>query len=373
MFRRNGDVLTKRRMRHSGLRTALLASSALLAAALPVRAQDANWSPGSGNFNNPSNWDTGLVPTGTAFFGTASKTDLFFSANTLIGGWTFNAGADDYTFTNNRKLMFDGAGIVINGGSATITNKDTLRLGNSSSAGNATITNKGLLVFTDNSNAGTAAITNKDTGTLRFRDTSSAGNATIKNNGLMVFRNDSTAGDAVITNKFFGFLSFHNSSSAGNAAIENNGIMEFRRHSSAGTSNITNNFLLGFLGASSAGNATITTNLQTQFFDNSTGGNARFITNAGGLVDFSNSTWPNGDGKITAGSIEGAGDYIIGSGNTLIVGSNNLSTEVSGVIADSCGCFVGSGSLVKVGLGTLILSATNLYTGTTESMAAPSS
>ena len=51
--------------------------------------------------------------------------------------------------------------------------------------------------------------------------------------------------------------------------------------------------------------------------------------------------------------------------NTLTVGSNNLSTEVSGIIADVCGCAPGPGSLVKVGTGTLTLSGINTYTGTT--------
>ncbi|MBQ1071513.1 autotransporter-associated beta strand repeat-containing protein, partial [Micromonospora sp. D75] len=60
--------------------------------------------------------------------------------------------------------------------------------------------------------------------------------------------------------------------------------------------------------------------------------------------------------------------YYIGGGNTLVVGGNNLSTEVSGVIGDfdPCGCGpAGPGSLEKVGSGTLILSGTNTYTGTT--------
>ena len=70
----------------------------------------------------------------------------------------------------------------------------------------------------------------------------------------------------------------------------------------------------------------------------------------------------------TAGSIEGAGNYFLGS-KTLTVGSNNLSTEVNGVIQDG-GFFGGlvdgtGGSLVKVGSGALTLSGISTYTGTT--------
>ena len=67
---------------------------------------------------------------------------------------------------------------------------------------------------------------------------------------------------------------------------------------------------------------------------------------------------------MTAGSIEGAGSYFLGS-KTLTVGSNNLSTEVSGTIADGGSSGGTGGSLVKVGSGTLTLSGVNTYTGST--------
>jgi autotransporter-associated beta strand protein len=74
---------------------------------------------------------------------------------------------------------------------------------------------------------------------------------------------------------------------------------------------------------------------------------------------------------VSAGSIEGAGTYFLGS-NQLTVGSNNLNTTLSGVISD-CGpsgtnCLnmgATGGSLVKVGTGTLTLTGTNTYTGGT--------
>src|SRR5690349_5481231 len=91
---------------------ALLASTALVGlAALPpgaALAQDATWlaNPGTGDFNTAANWNPAAVPTGTAFFGTSTTTNLSFSAaTTTIGGWTFNTGASAYTFTNSNKIV----------------------------------------------------------------------------------------------------------------------------------------------------------------------------------------------------------------------------------------------------------------------------
>ena len=93
------------------------------------------------------------------------------------------------------------------------------------------------------------------------------------------------------------------------------------------------------------------------FTGNSTAGNAQLLNNAGGTVDFSLSTGPLGAHQLSAGSIAGGGAYILGA-NQLTVGSDDLSTSVSGVIS-------GAGSLVKTGTGTLSLTATNTYTGGT--------
>jgi len=126
--------------------------------------------------------------------------------------------------------------------------------------------------------------------------------------------------------------------------------------SNAPTFIIGNQANIFFRNASSAGNATIITTAGglTAFVDSATGGNARFITTAGGAFDI---TSLSSDG-MTAGSIEGAGTFSLGS-KQLTVGSNNLSTEVSGVIRGT------GGSLIKTGSGTLTLSGTNSYTGAT--------
>jgi autotransporter-associated beta strand protein len=68
---------------------------------------------------------------------------------------------------------------------------------------------------------------------------------------------------------------------------------------------------------------------------------------------------------MTIGSIEGDGDVFLGS-KTLTVGSNDVDTTFSGVIQDG-GIGGGTGgSLTKIGLGTLILSGANTYTGNTN-------
>jgi autotransporter-associated beta strand protein len=226
------------------LRPALLAGAALIATALPGMAQDATWlaNPGSNLYNAFANWNPATVPTGTGFFGASTTTSLSFEDDATVGGWTFNAGAPAYTFNNSHNLLFNGAGILSNGGSVAI------------------ITNSG--------------------GTTTFSNASTAGNATITtNNGGSVF----------------------------------------------------------FTGTSS-------------------GGQASFTTNAGGVFDMSQLT----SGGTTAGSIAGAGNYFLGA-NALTVGSNNLSTTVSGVISDGGA----GGALVKVGTGTMTLSGSNTYTGAT--------
>ena len=288
------------------MRIRLLATTAAVAllAATSARAQDAAWltAPGSGNFNTATNWTPAAVPTGTAFFGASNTTSLTFSTNTSVGGWTFNARASDYTFNPGLiALSFNGAGIVINGGSATIINTRIINFLNASSAGSATIINNALINFENASTGGSATINNN--GAVAFDTTSTAGSATINNNSTVVFFNTSTAGSATL--------------------ITNNGG-------------------------------------DTLFEGSSTAGLARVVTNSGGTVDISGLT----SGGLTAGSIEGAGSYLLGS-KTLTVGGNNLSTDVSGTIQDG-GAFGGTGgSLVKVGTGTLTLSGANTYTGLT--------
>ncbi|QET03918.1 autotransporter domain-containing protein (plasmid) [Cupriavidus pauculus] len=89
------------------------------------------------------------------------------------------------------------------------------------------------------------------------------------------------------------------------------------------------------------------------------------MTDAGGWVDFSGTSGPAFDHRITAGAIAGAGRFQLGQ-NALTVGGNNTSTTVSGTIEDGGAGGGTGGGLIKIGTGTLTLSGTNTYTGATQ-------
>jgi autotransporter-associated beta strand protein len=373
--------------KRSALAAAGLISGLLVSA--PARAQDATWlasptvtiSPGVFDFDANANWTPATAPTATASFGASNGSNISFSSgSTSLGGFTFNAGASNYVFTNNGFLTFNSAGIVINGGSDTLTNSNGGRTQflNTSSAGSATITNNNATTeFSNTSTAGSATVVNNNGGQSRFLDTTTAGSAAItnNNNGFTVFNDTSTAGSATITNNSGGGTTFLNNSAAGVVTITNGGgTTQFFNNSTAGNAAITNNTsgIVLFGDLSSAGSATITNNASGDviFLDNSNGSNARLINVTAGFMDFSGSAGPNNDHKLSAGSIEGDGVFFLGS-NQLTVGGNNLSTTVTGVISD-CGngsnCVAqGStgGSLIKAGTGTLTLSGIDTYTGAT--------
>ncbi|MBV9875162.1 MAG: autotransporter-associated beta strand repeat-containing protein, partial [Verrucomicrobia bacterium] len=291
----------------------ILIAGHLLALLDPVDAQNATWdtNPGSNAWGATTNWTPHTVPTGTATFGSSNTTSIVVSSHEPIGGIQFNAGAPAYSFdiSSGASLNFNGSGIVNNSSNAP--------------------------TFLVSGNVG-----------LQFSGTSTAGNAniTVNNGAAMTFTQGSMAGNANITVNG-GQTVFSNTNPAGNASITVN----------AGG-------LTRFTSTSKAGNATITTNNggNTRFQLGSSGDNARFITNAGGTLDISALS----SAGMTAGSIEGAGLYSLGS-KLLTVGSNNLSTTVSGIITDGGSSGGTGGSLVKVGTGGLVLSGTNTYTGGT--------
>ena len=328
--------------------------------------------------------------------GITTLTNLFGGKTTFLNGQSAGTIAIENK-DSGRTIFATAFGTdTATAGNATIVNRSGgyTEFNAASTAGNATITNRftGETDFYDNSKAGTATIVNRFGGATNFYDNSSAGSANITNRfgGVTTFYDSSTADNATITNNGSGSsqpgLIFFDASTAGTATIINNsnGLIAFgfplsTDTASADHATITNSGLIQFNSFTTAGSAKITTNNAAGvfFLDNADGGAAQFITNAGGTTDFSQTIGPDSDKKITAGSIAGAGDYYLG-GIQFKVGSNNLSTTVSGTINDGvsplfvrrCGLRLRSdletgASLVKVGTGTLTLSGTNTYTGGT--------
>ena len=96
-----GDTLRVSHRRTASVGAAIVAALLSLCT-VAAHAQNATWNlNGTGDFNTNTNWTPATVPTGTAFFGVSNQTNVATSATTTIGGWTFNAGASNYSFSIN--------------------------------------------------------------------------------------------------------------------------------------------------------------------------------------------------------------------------------------------------------------------------------
>ncbi len=208
-------------------------------------------------------------------------------------------------------------------------------------------------------------------GEILFMDQSSAANANFTiagggNGGLggeVWFSGNSTAEAAQFT-LVGGEVDFFNTSTAGNAAFDiEGGQVTFSAFDENRPTAADGMFII---------------NGGSVLFSGGTAGNATFIANSGGLTYqdddesqaliqlFGNATLTllfhsSGMGEVTVGSVEGDGFIVLSLNQKLLIGSNNLSTTFSGIIQD-----FGTGSLGKVGTGTLTLTGANTYrNGTT--------
>jgi autotransporter-associated beta strand protein len=360
----------------SAMKSTILSCAIILTLALgalnTVYADSATWStnPISNDWNTADNWTPNTVPDGPddiATFGLSQHTNVFVSSSVEVNEVIFNTGASPFNINiaNDQELTISGIGIINNSGVAqnfVCSIFAGVVLTNNATVGEMTF-------FTVRGGHG-----NKNNGGfVSFSDTASAGNGTFvleppetpdaNSGGIVAFGDNSSAGNGTFTAEFASLLSFQgNSSAADGTFIVEGGRIEFGLGSTevATAGNgvfIINSGSVVFSNDSGAGDATLIANPGTISFELGAqdGGEARIELFGNGTLDISENIF--GLVSVSVGSIEGDGIVLLGS-NKLITGSNDLSTFFSGTIQDS-------GSLTKIGRGTITLTGENTYTGGT--------
>ncbi len=343
------------------------------ALALNAEAGSATWTlnPASNNWNQATNWTPATVPNGSADTATFGVSNISPSIRDFIDvdSVVFSSGASAFTIAvdpdpttgHSASLSFDGVGIVNNSG---ITQAFSLPTGAFSA---------GSMVFTGNSTAGNQTTFlnnggNNEAGAAEifFMDDSNAGSGTFTNTagstfgGDLEFFDNSSAADGIFTcqgGAVSGFgggvIAFWDNATAGSGTFFAQGATA--RNAGAG-------FITFFSGSPTAADATLTATGGTgggdggviSFHAESDGGRSRVKVLGNGTLKLEFLTVPS----LKIGSLEGDGVVALGSHN-LAVGSNNSSTTFDGSIG-------GSGSLIKIGTGRLVLTKPNTYTGRTR-------
>jgi len=367
---------------------------------LHAYAGSATWNlnPVSGDWNDAANWTPETVPSvpgDIASLGLSNITDLFVNNSIEMAEVFFEAEASPYEISLQGRfnyVVLSGPGLVNDSGNAQaflLDQSNTLQFYSTASAGDLTEISGGNVSFFDNATAASATLTING-GVTNFYDNSTAdhaqfvvggldvpevfanqvafndestaadgnfvinpdANAQLKNGGNVWIATTANAGRATFTCKagqasgtFGGFVTLYGQGACAtficegsNVAGAGAGVMYV--FGPAGSASFT---ATGGTNGGAGGDLFLSESFQGQ--------TARFIV-------LGNATMRPYVGAAV-GSIEGDG-LIINYGHLLITGTNNLSTIFSGIID--------SGSLEKVGTGTLKLSGANTYTnGTTVS------
>ena len=280
-------------------------------------AGSALWNAANGNWNLATNWNPQTVPnasTDTATFYRSGVTAISLSASVDLADIIFNGdGYISYTITVPGQVFYlEGAGITNNSGYTQ----------------NFVCNGNGEIAFLNSASAGSMSKFTVNNGVIYFFGSSNAGSASFANNlGIVAFTEGASARTSTITGKAGSQTQFFVNATADGASL-------------TASSAVSSPARILFAGDSSGGTSRI----------NLIGSNAE--------LEVDGHSAPG----LTVGSVKGNGRVILGASN-LTVGSNNLSTAFSGIIAD--GTYRSGGQLSKTGKGTFTLSGANTYTGGT--------
>ena len=373
-----------------------------------AQAGSATWKldPVDGDWENPANWEEGMVPNGPDDIATLADSNelrISFSTDLEVSEIVFNAGRRRFTINSvlSAVLTISGAGITNTSGQMQklvvkqndcCAEQGEVRFTNNATAGvNTTLIGRagtkylygsgGAITFYDQASADHSVIQVYGMaaraylpGYLRFYDNSTAGNAVISTLGIpggevatLIFFSASTAGNATINIGRVGIsggrLYFFSTANAGTSQITNNGYLGFDDSASLSQGTITNipnstnGYYTGSVNFSSdataatgtvvnqGGTATGMNGAATHFIDTSAAGSATLIAQAG-----SNG---GGGGFI---SFEAVSDG--GQARAEIYGNGTLDISLRDFPGITIGSLIGDGS-VFVGGNTLTIGSNN--------------
>ncbi|RYZ07902.1 MAG: hypothetical protein EOO24_10705, partial [Comamonadaceae bacterium] len=310
----------------------------------------------------------------------------------VTGAGTLGSGPVDINF--NAALGFQGAGasaaglnITVNESSNSLGTNSGVAFANGATAGNANITLNAVGSYVSANDAG-----------------SSFGSATIINNGGRVYvQQTSTGGSSTILNTN-GLVSLDQQADMSGAKIANNGVGDVRvafsdtgvaigELSGGGTFTLGSKTLtVGALNTDSTisgvisdtGKAWVDKNSQIVSFQvNDTGGS--LVKVGTGTLTLTGANTYSGGTAINGGALQVGADNNLGavagglalnggtlrygasfaSARTVALGAGNGTFDTNGNTATLSGVASGTGGLVKIGAGTLVLAGANTYGGGT--------
>ncbi|HET7084005.1 MAG TPA: autotransporter domain-containing protein [Rhizomicrobium sp.] len=365
------------------------ASALALVGASAARAQS-TWQGTTTDYGTPTNWSPNIVPGApgqSAIFAGTGISFVNLSSTESPDSWTFSSSSQSYTFTNGT-VSFGGTGLVDSASGQTITiltnvtgvggvavhdatgrlilggansysgpttidSGAGLQIGNngtSGTLGTAGVTDNGTLFFNRadiftvaNVISGTGALIQLGPGTLILSSADTYSGGTTVRGGTLQVTGAGTLGAASGSVTVLSTLDL-----GGTTQIQNGGVTLLSGTIQNGTLSSSGTFILnsGTVSATLAGTGSV-----------SGGG--------GGTTIVSGNNTYSGGTTITAGALQvgnGGTSGSLGTGgvvdNGALVFNRSDNFTMSGSVS-------GSGSLTQAGTGTLVLDASNTYSGTT--------
>ena len=334
-------------------------------------AIDCVWlGPVSNDWNTAANWSSGTVPgyEDSVFFAQSNQTQVSVTSSSFADNLTFESNASAYEIDVAGDILI---GMGINGRVSGIQNLSGVT---QNFVCQSDSTGGGGLIFLYGNAGVLSTFTTEPARTLGGfpgevwpyvddgqRGQTTAGSCTFINQGGII---DGGSG---------GVLSFHNGASGDHATIVNQaatvsgaggGLTIFNSNCAPDQATITNEGAQvagaggGVSQISGSARAVGATLIALGGSNGGDGGTIQFQYSSNGfgarVEVFGNGTLDVQIDSLTIGSLEGDG-LVLGEGNQLTIGDNNLSTTFSGSIQDAS-------SVTKLGTGTLTLEGVSTYT-----------